>query len=222
MSIPRVLAALLVTSASSATAPALAQADSQPYSVEVWATVLFGTDGKPLEHALVDESKYPPKFAENVRARVAKAKIQPPEQEGKPTTLRTGVRLDFVVTPTSEGGQVRIAGLSMGALPLKRYYASYPKDIAQTGGWEGEVEGVCTIGIDGKCRLIDIKSLPGMPESVRRYAKASLEGWVFAPQEVGGKPIEGEFTLRLKLNTLDSAPEDFRQDKFQRLINSKQ
>jgi hypothetical protein len=60
-----------------------------------------------------------------------------------------------------------------------------------------------------------------MPDSVRRYAKASLEGWAFAPQEVDGKPIEGEFVLRLVLNTLDDVPENFKQDKFLRILNSR-
>jgi hypothetical protein len=172
-----------------------------------------------VEHELIDESKYPAKFAENVKARIVRAKIQPPESEGKPVTLRTGVRLDFVVTPTVGGGQVKLAGLSMGVIPLKRYYASYPTDVGQTGGWVGEVEGLCTVGVNGRCRQIEVRSLPGMPESVRRFARASLEGWSFSPQELDGKAIEGEYTLRMKLNTLDSAPEDFRQDKFLRLLS---
>jgi hypothetical protein len=132
------------------------------------------------------------------------------------------VRLDFVVTPQAGGsGQVRVNGLSMGALPIKRYFASYPKDVSKTGGWTGEVEGICKIGVDGRCAAIEVSALPGMPDSVRRYAKASLEGWTFAPQEVDGKPIEGEFVLRLVLNTLDDAPENFKQDKFLRILNSR-
>lgn len=197
-------------------------AAKEPYSVEVWANVLFDDSGRPVEYSLVEEEKYPAKFAENVKARVAKTKVPPAEDGGKPATLRSGVRLDFLVAPSDDGGaQVRMTGLSMGPIPIKRYYASYPRDIAQTGGWEGAVEGVCTVGIDGKCRVIDIKALPGMPESVRRFARVSLEGWSFVPQEVAGRPIEGEFVLRLKLNTLDTQPEDFRQDFFRRLQRSR-
>lgn len=209
-----VLAAVLATGA-------FGQSPTEPYSVEVWANVLFGTEGKPLAYSLVDEAKYPAKFIENVKSRIAQTKIPPPQESGKPATLRTGVRLDFLVTPTAEGGQVRISGLSMGPLPVKRYYASYPQDVTKTGGWTGEVEGICTVGIDGRCKTVEVKALPGMPESVRRYAKVSLEGWSFAPQELAGSPVEGEYILRLRLNTLDTAPEDFRQDKFLRILGSR-
>ena len=41
------------------------------------------------------------------------------------------------------------------------------------------------------------------------------------PQQVNGQPIESEYRLVMRLNTLDSAPEDFRQDKFQRLLKGK-
>lgn len=204
--------------------PSHSQAEvSDAYRVEVWSQVLFGPDGRVAEYRLIDEDKYPGAFAENVKARVQRAKIDPPQVEGRATTLRTGVRLDFAVTPTAEGGgQVRVAGLAMLPLPTRRYYASYPKDIARTGGWQGEVTGVCKVATDGKCGAIDVQALPGMPESVRRYARASLEGWTFAPQELDGRPIEGEYTMRLRLNTLDNRPDNFRQDKFLRLLQSRQ
>jgi hypothetical protein len=75
--------------------------------------------------------------------------------------------------------------------------------------------------VDGRCRQIEVTALPGMPDSVRRFMRASLEGWVFEPQQLDGQPIEGEYTLRVQLNTLDDAPEDFRQDKFQRLLRNR-
>ncbi|MES2585006.1 MAG: energy transducer TonB [Pseudomonadota bacterium] len=198
-----------------------AQTPAQPYTVEVWARVLFDTQGRATEYALVDEAQYPAQFAANVKERVARAKIEPPRDAGEAATLRSGVRLDFQVTPSAEGGSVKIVGLSMGPLPTQRYYASYPKDVAKAGGWEGEVQALCTVGSEGRCTAIEVKALPGIPESVRRFAKASLEGWTFEPQQVNGKPIEGEYTLRLRLNTLDDAPEDFRRDKFQKILNSR-
>ena len=198
-------------------------ADSGAYRVEVWALVLFGPDGRVAEQGLIDEEKYPGPFADNVKTRVQRAKIEAPMVDGRATTLRTGVRLDFEVTPTAEGGgQVRVLGLSMSALPTKRYFASYPRDVGRTGGWQGAVTGVCTVAPDGRCSAIEVRALPGMPESVRRYAKASLEGWTFAPQEVDGKPVESEFTLKLRLNTRDDKPEDFRQDKFLRLLRARE
>jgi hypothetical protein len=219
MSIVKILLAVLVYSLS--VSASLGQTPATPYTVEVWSSVLFGPDGRVAEYKLIDEAKYPVKFVENVKARVSRAKIESPQEDGKAVTLRTGVRIDFVVTPTAEGGTVRTAGLSMGPIPLNKYLASYPKDIAQTGGWQGQVEGTCRIGTDGRCTSIEVSSLPGMPESVRRYMKASLEGWIFEPQQVNAKPIEGEYKLILSLDTLDGAPEDFRQDKFQRIINGR-
>lgn len=201
--------------------PASAQDAGAPYEVSVWARVLFGTDGKPAEFTLVDEDKYPAKFAENVKARIARASIPPPQVDGKPATLRSGVEMRFTVTPAGQGGTVRVDGISMGAIPVKKYFAAYPADIAATGGWQGEASGVCRIGTDGRCATIEVVAAAGMPESVRRHVKASLEQWLFEPQQVGGKPIEGEYKLTLKFNTPDAMPEDFREDKFLRILKTR-
>jgi hypothetical protein len=195
---------------------------TQPYPVSVWARVLFGVDGKPAEYTVVEEDKYPAKFVENVKVRVAQATIQPPLVDGKPVTLRSGVEMKFTVTPNAEGGgSVRVDGLSMGPIPVNRSLASYPADIAANGGWEGQVLAICTVGANGRCKTVEVVAPPGMPESVRRYAKASLDGWLFEPQLVDGKPVESEYRLLMQLNTLDTAPEDFREDKFQRLLKKK-
>jgi hypothetical protein len=199
-----------------------AEEPSKPYNVDVWASALFGVDGKITEYTITDEATYPAEFLKNIKSRLENAKIQPPNESGMPVTLRTGVRLEFIVTPEAEErGQVRFSRVSMSPLPIKRYYASYPKDVRRSRGWEGQVEGICTVGITGQCGSIEVKALPGIPESVRRFIKVSLEGWSFAPQEVDGKPVEGEFALRLRLNTLDNMPEDFRQDKFLRILKTR-
>lgn len=212
-----VLALALLSAGAALAADAL-----DPYPVSVWSRVLFGPDGKPQTLEVVDADQYPAGFVQNVKQRVAQASIQPPVVDGKPVTLRSGVEMRFTVTPKPDGGgQVRVDGLSVGALPVKRYLAAYPADIAATGGWQGEITGVCTIGTNGRCRAVDVLAPAGMPESVRRYAKVSLDGWQFEPQEVDGKPIESEYRLLMRLNTLDSVPEDFRQDKFQRLLKGK-
>lgn len=154
---------------------AWAQGSAEPDAVSVWARVLFGPDGKPTEYALVDEGKYPAKFAEDVKSRVARASVPAPQVEGRAVTLRTGVELRFLVTPGAEGGSVRTQGIAMGPLPVRRHCASYPNDIARSAGWEGRASAVCTVGIDGRCAHIDVTAPPGVPESVRRYMKASLE-----------------------------------------------
>jgi hypothetical protein len=199
-----------------------AEDPQQSYHVDVWASALFGINGKITQYAIAEEENYSAEFLQNVKERIEKASIQPPMADGGPATLRTGIRLDFVVNPESESGkQVRFNGVSISPLPIKRYFASYPKDIKKTRGWEGQVEGICTVAVSGQCGNIEVKALPGIPESVRRYIKASLEGWSFAPQEIDGKPIEGDYVLRLRLNTLDNAPENFRKDKFLRILKTR-
>lgn len=217
----RFFSSILFATALGLSATAGAQGHTEPYAVSVWARVLFGPDGKPVEYALVDEGKYPAQFAENVKSRVARASVPAPQLEGRAVTLRTGVELRFLVTPGAEGGSVRTQGITMGPLPVKKYYASYPQDIGRSAGWEGRASAVCTVGTDGRCTRIDVTALPGMPESVRRYMKVSLEQWEFEPQQVDGKPIEGEYRLTLNFNTLDSSPENFREDKFLRLLRGR-
>ncbi|TDP62738.1 energy transducer TonB [Roseateles toxinivorans] len=214
-------AALLSAAALVCAAPCIASDSDEPYSVSVWARLLFGPDGKPAEYAILDEDKYPAKFVENVKVRLARAVIPPPHIDGIPTTLRTGVELRFTVTRTAQGGSVRVDGIAMGPLPVKQYFASYPRDVARSGGWQGDVTGVCTVGVDGRCRSIEVAALPGIPESVRKFMRASLEGWEFEPQLLDGQPVEGQYTLKMRLNTLDDAPEYFREDKFLRVLRSR-
>jgi len=195
--------------------------DGQPYRVTVWANVLFDTAGVAKEIEIADESNFSAQFLGNVRQRLSSARIQPPNEDGASATLKTGVQLVFVITPSENGGSAKIVKLQMSPLPTQTYLASYPKDVRRTGGWEGAVSAICTVGTDGTCAAINVKALPGMPESVRRFAKASLEGWHFQPQEVNGKPVVGEYELSLKLMTKDSAPEDFRQPKFERILKTR-
>jgi hypothetical protein len=174
----------------------------------VWARVLFGPDGKPIEYTVVDEASYPAKFVDNVKARVARATIPPPLASGRPATLRTGVALSFLIAPNVDGGTVRMQGINMGPIPTKKYFASYPEDVGSVGGWEGAASATCVVGALGRCTSIQVRALPGMPESVRRYMRVSLESWEFEPQLLDGAPIEGEYTLSIKFETLDNRPRD--------------
>jgi hypothetical protein len=216
------LATLCVFALLTATAAQAQEGTTEPYKVSVWARVLFGPDGKAAEYALFEPAKYPTKFAENVLARVARASVPPPQVDGRPVTLRSGVELRFVITPAADGSAtVRLDGVAMGPMPTKRYLASYPKDVGRTGGWEGDASAVCRIGIEGRCTGIEVSALPGMPDSVRRFMRASLERWEFEPQQLDGKPIEGEYKLAVRFNTYDNMPEDFREDKFLRLLRGR-
>ena len=201
--------------------PAVAQSGTDPYVVSVWATVVFGEDGAAREVSVIDEGKYPPKFVENVKARFARARVPPPKQEGQPAILRSGVELRFMVTPTDAGGTVRLDGIAIGPVPKKQPMAKYPEDVKRSPGWKGEVTATCTVSPQGRCSTVEIASVPGMPESVRKFAKTSLEHWEFEPQQVNGKPIEGEFRASFMLNTGEAAPEDFRDDKFLRILRGR-
>ena len=196
--------------------PAAAQS-AAPYTVTVWAQALFGTSGQATEFQVVDEATYPAPFVEGVKARLARARMQPVQDQGQPATFKTGVRMDFVVTPGQGGGTVKLDGLAMEPLPTKRYMASFPADVALTDGWDGRVDAFCVVGVDGSCKTITVSAVPGMPESVRRFARVSLEQWRFEAQQVNGKPIETEVGVRFNLSAPVGAPEDFRLDKFERI-----
>jgi hypothetical protein len=181
-----------------------------PYTLDVWASVLFGPDGRAQRFRVVDADRHPEAFIAQVEERLLGARIQPPLHEGRPASLRTGVQLQYRVTPREGGGDVRLQALSMAPLPTRTYFAAYPQDIGRVGGWKGAVAAVCQVGIEGRCTRIDVQALPGMPESVRRYARASLEGWAFEPQELAGQPVPGEFSLQLSFQTGDNVPDDIR------------
>ncbi len=205
-------------------AQAPARAQDEPYVTAVWARVLFGPDGRVREQALLDEARYPAAFVELARGHVAQARIRPPTVDGQPVTLRTGVRLAYRVSPGgpgATGSTLRLESLSTGPIPLSTSYASYPKDLAGSPGWSGELSGVCRVGTDGRCASIEVRAVPGLPESARRFLRVSLEGWTFEPEQVDGRPVEGDFVLHLNLRTRDDRPEDFREDKFERLLRQR-
>ena len=214
-------AALLLALAAWPLASAANESDGKPYLVSVWSLVLFDTSGQAKEIEVADASRYSAQFLDNVRSRLAKARVPPPQEGGAAATFKSGVRMEFLMTPSAAGGSARVVGLNVAPLPTKTYFASYPKDVASSEGWEGAVSATCTVGVDGRCSAVMVKALPGMPDSVRRFAKASLEGWTFLPQELNGKPVVGEYELTVNLRTTEGAPEDFRENKFDRILRSR-
>jgi len=200
-----------------ATSARSAERVAESYVVTVWASVLFDREGKAGTISIVDKTDLSPKFIQGVEARLVQARIPPRLDQGQPATFRTGVRLLYRVTPTKEGGTVTLAGLDMAPLPRKQFVASFPKDVPRSEDWEGSVSATCVVGVDGRCKSIDVKTLPGMPESVRRFATASFTKWEFEPQALNGKPIEGAFTQKFSLLTRERGPEDFRESKFDRI-----
>lgn len=206
------------------TNPALAQTSSivqDPDRITVLARVLFGPDGTPTEAALVGAEDFPRPFADAVLSRIQRTRIPPPRDGDQPATLRSGVEVTVQTRRSPEGTRAAITAVELVPLPLERVLAAYPKDIAGTGDWRGEATGLCVVGIDGRCSRIEVRALPGMPESVRRHLRASLERWVFEPQQLAGRAIEGEYRLTVRYHTIDSKPEDFREDKFDRIQKSR-
>lgn len=199
-----------------------ALATSDTYTVDVWASVLFGTDGRAQEVRLHEAERQPAAFIDAVRARLQKARIDPPQVNGMPATMETGVRTVIEVSRAKAGGGTgRLAALELSPLPILQDYVGYPTDIGQVPGWTGEVLAICEVTPEGVCGRVDVAALPGMPESARRFAKASLELWRFEPQRVGGVPVVGEYRLNMRLTTGDAMPEDFRADKLSRILRSR-
>lgn len=228
----RAALAALLTTLLLGQAPANAQEDAQALALsssrdryEVWADVLFGPDGRNLAFNLPQESELPTPFAELVKRQLQAARITArQDKDGSPATFRTGVRLVYQLLPAAtegEASQVKFLGLNLAPLPVKRYLASYPKDIRRSAGWEGGVQARCQVSIEGLCHKVDVDMLPGMPASVRRFAKASFEGWAFDAQRINDRPIEGEFSVRFALRTEDTLPTNFRIPAFERYIRER-
>jgi hypothetical protein len=185
--------------------PSLAQ--EAPATFSVWARVLFGEDGKVRESTLIDEDRYPAKFAENVKARIARASIQPPVVDGKPSTMRTGMELRFAVGP--EG--TKISGITMSPIPLKREFELAQKDSPRV--WTGDLTATCVVSPEGQCGAVEVAPVANLPEDLRRYMKTALERLRFEAQEIGGKPVEGEYVHRVAVTTVTTSGKDFRDQR---------
>lgn len=202
-------------------AAAWGQEGAAPYQVAVWARVLFGADGRASSVEFIDTPGLTAKFLQGARERIEKARIEPRQLQGSAVSFGTGVRMDFEVKPSPQGGTARLLGLAMLPLPIKRAYADRPPDVAQAEGWKGVLIGSCTVGQDGRCQRVSVRSSVVMPESARRFVRESLELWWFEPQQLAGQPVEAEFESEFVLQAEQAAPEDFRQDKFERVTKGR-
>jgi hypothetical protein len=198
-----------------------AQEPTAAYEVSLWARVLFGVEGRPVDIEIIDQPGLSAQFIRGARARIERARIEPRQLNGSPAELRTGVRMGFEVTPGPQGASVKVLGLEMLPLPLKQPHAAYPPDLARAESWAGTLTASCTVSVAGRCKSASVRSRVVMPESARRFVKDSLELWVFEPQELAGQAIEGEFATDFHLRAQAVAPEDFRMDKFERVIKGR-
>lgn len=201
--------------------PLAAKPKRGPYVVEVWSDVLFDESGQVVNYSIVDEGDLPAAFANQVKTRLEKVRIEPRDVAGKPATFKSGIGMSFEVTPGANGGTVRVAGVQMAPRPIKRSFASFPTDISRVADWSGAVSAICRVSVEGRCRSTEVEALPGLPESARRWATETFKLWSFVPQQLNGEAVEGEYRLAVTMATDGPVREDFRHDKFERLMQGK-
>lgn len=129
--------------------------------------------------------------------------------------------MQFLVTPSEAGALVKLQRVTMSPLPVKTPMAAFPKGAIRGDGATAEAVGVCVVGVDGRCRTVEIEAPAGVTEPIRRYLRLSLAGWEFEPQQIDGNAVEGEYRLDMRFHNRRLRPVDFRQDKFQRITHSR-
>ncbi|MGM9484603.1 hypothetical protein ACS5PN_25635 [Roseateles sp. NT4] len=172
----------------------------------------FDAEGRAVELRRHDEAEYPASFWAALESRLAGLKVPPArDANGRPAALRTGLTVTVAVTRGAQDLQLRITNLDVSPLVLKRGYAGFPTDIGLSTGWTGEVDAECVVGLDGHCGSVHVKSLPGVPASVLRWASATLAQWEFQPPELNGQAFEAPARQHFQLGSADDMPMDFRQ-----------
>lgn len=213
-------AAAVSPAAPPAAPPAAAPAAGQPYQVDVWADALFGPDGQLQRLEVPEADQYPAAFVARLKQQFAKARIPPvTDDDGSPATFQTGLGLDLTVTPGADGdarGTVRIDGVRVAARPVKRYAASAPAEVpinAAGGSGSARVTLRCTVSTEGRCADTEIVSISAGSESFRRWGLASMEGWLFEPQRVNGRPVPSQWQQTLVLERRATMPRNFRDPR---------
>jgi len=181
----------------------------QPYTVEVWSDATFGPDGRLQQLAVVKTPELTEAFVERVRGQLAQARIPPvKDSSGAPAVFQTGVLMSYRVTPSDQGGTVRLQGMRLEPRPVKSYAASQPEGLPANTPLSARVQ--CEVGIDGRCGEVKILESTGTYDALRRWALASARGWEFLPQRINGQPMAATVELGLTLTIDDLKPADFR------------
>jgi len=185
----------LALTALSLVAATSARGADAPYEVVVWADAKYDAAGALTALEFPQAKDYAPALLDNLRTRIAARTIDPKLDGEVPASYETGVRVTLTVTP--ETGSVSVDDISDMPKVLRMTQIRFTEDMS--GGataWDGRVIASCTVSVKGRCGPVEVLSGSGeVPEEARRYAKASLAGWRFEPQKVGGKPIEGKVTV---------------------------
>ena len=186
-----------------------AQASERYRVVAVFDTV-FGKDGRIERLQPHEEAEHPPALWQGLRARVENLRVPAPlDAQGQPATLNTGLYVELEVQTDAQGGQLRIVGMDVQPLVLKRGHAAYPEELLRSAGWVGAVDAECQVGSDGRCGEVKTQALPGMPPSLLRWAGETLALWQFQPPRLNGVPVVARFKQSFNLATPDGLPLNF-------------
>lgn len=189
-------------------------ASGEGYAVTVAFDASFDTTGKLVVLRAHDEAEHPAAFWNSLKTRLASMKLPPVQgDDGQPATFRTGLYVSMEITKGNGDGQVRITNLIPKPLILVKDYYGLPRDISATAGWSGDVEAQCVVGTDGRCGEVKVVALPGIPQSVLKWAGATLALWRFQPPEINGKPIAVPVQQSFSLSISDDMPVDFRDKR---------
>ncbi|WP_422012077.1 hypothetical protein [Roseateles sp.] len=208
---PLCAAALLALGATGA-----ARADDDSYVVTLAFDASFDTEGKVTELRPHEEAEHPAALWNNLKSRLGSMKLPPVKgDDGQPATFRTGLYVSLEVSKGGDGkgGQVRIKGLNPSPLVLVKDYYAAPKDVKGSAGWSGDVSAECLVGVDGRCGEIKVDALPGIPQSVLRWASVSLALWRFQSPEINGKPIPAPVRQNFTMSIADDMPVNFRDKR---------
>lgn len=172
--------------------PAIASQKDQPSVIEVWADVVFDTEGRASQILLVDKDRYTPALRSALMAQLSNVKVPPRTLDGQPATFETGLRVQVGL----QGGQsLSVLAVAAEPRPLTVGKIKWPELSAEENARGGSIQLSCVIDPEGACTDISIKADAGITQEVRNALRRMMRGFRFLPQKVGGQPIRGEFRL---------------------------
>lgn len=182
--------------------------------VQVWFDARFDEQGRLVEARPVNDPPQPEGLWQALMPRIQNARIDPPQLDGQPATLSTGL-LVLLKWRESEGRTtMELASVRPAALPLVRHMLAPPREVTSVEEWEGRINIRCQVNTEGRCDDIQVEAPAGVPVSVRRWAKASMAQWRFRPQQLNGQPVASVVQVPLVLSVHGRVyPQDFREPR---------
>ena len=185
-------------------------AQAKPQELTVWTEVEFDPTGQARSLRFVDEKNYSQGFMDGLRERVMRLRIPAPKLGDQPASLRSGLRLQVEIDSNDQQAQVRLAGMNMMPLVLKRDFAPLP---ALHADFDKTYQVTCDIDAAGVCQVADIETDGPVEEPSRRWVLATLKLWRFQAPTLNDQPLPSRMQVPLRLlgtPTAEQAPPDFR------------